>query len=239
MPGAAQAGLSVRGSRPLAGERPRVRGGLRTEPHTAAAASIAGPPGVGSGVSKAAADTGSVCRLALGGLGLDRDRGQGSHRCLWHTCQRTSRHRRRRRSARSAASRPCSQIATQRGAGPRGGWTTGTSVPVRRLGLYSTWPRQRGLAPVSGDHREADFKHGASFLYVVATCVLAMQDLLRENWKGDTLQPDPASSALEKILFALVKFGDGPTPPSRSDQGAIPAVPRPRRPLPATPSAKS
>lgn len=80
---------------------------------------------------------------------------------------------------------------------------------------------------------------GASFLYVVATCVLAMQDLLRENWKGDTLQPDPASSALEKILFALVKFGDGPTPPSRSDQGAIPAVPRPRRPLPATPSAKS
>lgn len=80
---------------------------------------------------------------------------------------------------------------------------------------------------------------GASFLYVVATCALAIQDLLRENWKGDTLQPDPASSALEKILFALVKFGDGPTPPSRSDQGAIPAVPRPRRPLPATPSAKS
>lgn len=68
---------------------------------------------------------------------------------------------------------------------------------------------------------------GASFLYVVATCALAIQDLLRENWKGDTLQPDPASSALEKILFALVKFGDGPTPPSRSDQGAIPAVPRP------------
>lgn len=119
------------------------------------------------------------------------------------------------------------------------GWTTGTSVPVRRLGLYSTWPRQRGLAPASGDHREADFKHGASFLYVVATCVLAMQDLLRENWKGDTLQPDPASSALEKILFALVKFGDGPTPPSRSDQGAIPAVPRPWHLLPATPSAKS
>lgn len=183
---------------------------MRTEPHTVAAASISGPPAVGSGVSKAAADMGSVCRLALGELGLDRDRGQGSH-----------------------------QIAPRRGAGPRGGWMTGTSVPVRRLGLYSTWPPQRGLTPASGDHREADFKHGASFLYVVATCALAMQDLLRENWKGDALQPDPASSALEKILFALVKFRDGPTPPSGSDQGAIPAVLWPRRPLPATPSAKS
>lgn len=34
---------------------------------------------------------------------------------------------------------------------------------------------------VSEDHWEADFKYGASFLYVMGTCALVIKDLLREN----------------------------------------------------------
>lgn len=47
--------------------------------------------------------------------------------------------------------------------------TTGISVHVERLGLYSRWPQRRGLIAVSGSHGEADFKYGTSFLYMRGT----------------------------------------------------------------------